>query len=156
MSKSPKSPATKKPTAKAADVKKAKTTRKPSEPGERPSEEGLATDPASAAAGHVRKPAESVAAKQPAKDAKVAKTSAAVSDPALLKRLEEMTDFQLRAYQMSTARISGDAGHVKSGAAKLTLALVEAEVARRKISPERAPSPTRAAVASPKSGKKRD
>ena len=86
-------------------------------------------------------------------DEPAAKVSPA--DAALLKRLPEMTDFQLRAHHMSTARISRDSAHAKSGAAKTALVLIEAEIARRTVSPDRAPSPTREAVASPKMGAKK-
>jgi hypothetical protein len=96
--------------------------------------------------------AENVASKAKAPAA----AQARAGDAALLKRLEEMTDFQLRAYQESTMHIARTTAHVKSAAAKITLPLIEAEVARRKISPGRAPSPVRAAVASPKTGKKRN
>lgn len=84
----------------------------------------------------------------------VGKATTSASDAALLKRLPEMTDFQLRAYQGSTARISRDTAHAKSGAAKATLALIEQEMARRTAAHEK-PSPPRASVASPKQGKKR-
>jgi hypothetical protein len=90
--------------------------------------------------------------------AKPVATKAAVSadDAALAKRLPEMTDFQLRAYQQSTTRISRDVKHAKSAAAKSTLALIEAEMARRVASPGSAPSGVRVGVARPKAGKKRD
>ncbi len=95
----------------------------------------------------VAKPAAPKAALKPA-------TSA--SDPALEKRLSEMTDFQLRAYQGSNARISRDTKHAKNAAATSTLVLIEKEIARRVASPGTAPSATRASVASPKTGKKRN
>mgnify|MGYP005813961605 CR=1 FL=1 len=79
---------------------------------------------------------------------------APASDAALEKRLAEMTDFQLRAYHTSTTQISRNPGHVKSTTAQASLPLIEAEIARRKVSPDRAPSPVRAAVASPKTGAK--
>lgn len=79
---------------------------------------------------------------------------AGAGDAALSKRLSEMTDFQLRAHQMSTARISRDNAHAKSAAAKRTLVMIEAEVARRAATPGLAPSGTRAPIASPKQGKK--
>jgi hypothetical protein len=109
-----------------------------------------------------------VAAAKPAKTPKARKSAedaadfsdepaakASPADAALLKRLPEMTDFQLRAHHMSTARISRDTAHAKSGAAKSALVLIEAEIARRTVSPDRAPSPTREAVASPKMGAKK-
>lgn len=81
---------------------------------------------------------------------------AAADDAAMSRRLSEMTDFQLRAHQMSTARISKDVAHAKSAAAKGTLAMIEKEMARRVATPGSAPSGTRAPVASPKMGKKRN
>jgi hypothetical protein len=84
------------------------------------------------------------------------KTAMSADDAALAKRLPEMTDFQLRAYQQSTTRISRDVKHAKSAAAKNTLALIEAEMARRVASPGSAPSGVRVGVARPKTGKKRD
>lgn len=76
---------------------------------------------------------------------------AGAADPALAKRLAEMTDFALRAYQQSTARISRDPKHAKSASAKLTLASIEIEMARRVASPGSAPSGVRVGVAKPKS-----
>ena len=61
----------------------------------------------------------------PAAKPVAAKAAASGDDAALSKRLPEMTDFQLRAYQQSTTRISGDVKHAKSAAAKNTLALIE-------------------------------
>lgn len=84
------------------------------------------------------------------------KPAAGGDDAALSKRLPEMTDFQLRAYQQSTTRISRDVKHAKSAAAKNTLALIEEEMARRIASPGSAPSGVRVGVARPKAGKKRD
>ena len=96
------------------------------------------------------------AAKAEAPAAKsAAKTAPSSEDVALSKRLPEMTDFQLRAYQQSTTRISRDVKHAKSEAATRTLALIEQEMARRAATPGTAPSGTRAPVASPKAGKKR-
>jgi hypothetical protein len=85
-----------------------------------------------------------------------AKTAVSADDAALARRLPEMTDFQLRAYQQSTTRISRDVKHAKSAAAKNTLALIEEEMARRVASPGSAPSGVRVGVARPKTGKKRD
>ena len=92
----------------------------------------------------------------PAAKPVAAKAAASGDDAALSKRLPEMTDFQLRAYQQSTTRISGDVKHAKSAAAKNTLALIEEEMARRIASPGTAPSGVRVGVARPKAGKKRD
>jgi hypothetical protein len=144
MSKSPKGKTAKpapadKPAAKPAKAKAAKAAKA------RAKDEADQAEQAEAAP---------VASKPKAKPS--ADAPARVADPALAKRLEEMTDFQLRAYQTSTAQIAGNPAYVKSAAAKASLPLIEAEVARRKISPGRAPSPVRAAVASPKTGKKRD
>lgn len=129
--------------AKRTKAKKAATARKTSEPVAE-DVDTLADEPVKARASRT------------GKAGTTSETKERAADPALLKRLEEMTDFQLRAYQQSTMRISGDVKHAKSVAAKATLELIEAEVARRKVSPGRAPSPVRAAVASPKQGKKRD
>ena len=95
-------------------------------------------------------------AAEPAAKPVAAKAAASSDDAALSKRLPEMTDFQLRAYQQSTTRISGDVRHAKSAAAKNTLALIEEEMARRIASPGSAPSGVRVGVARPKAGKKRD
>jgi hypothetical protein len=92
----------------------------------------------------------------PAAKPVAAKAAPSGDDAALSKRLPEMTDFQLRAYQQSTTRISGDVKHAKSAAAKNTLALIEEEMARRISSPGSAPSGVRVGVARPKAGKKRD
>lgn len=92
----------------------------------------------------------------PAAKPVAAKAAASGDDAALSKRLPEMTDFQLRAYQQSTTRISGDVKHAKSASAKNTLALIEEEMARRIASPGSAPSGVRVGVARPKAGKKRD
>ncbi len=92
----------------------------------------------------------------PAAKPVAAKAATSGDDAALSKRLPEMTDFQLRAYQQSTTRISGDVKHAKSAAAKNTLALIEEEMARRIASPGSAPSGVRVGVARPKAGKKRD
>ena len=92
----------------------------------------------------------------PAAKPVAAKAAASGDDAALSRRLPEMTDFQLRAYQQSTTRISGDVKHAKSAAAKNTLALIEEEMARRIASPGSAPSGVRVGVARPKAGKKRD
>jgi hypothetical protein len=87
----------------------------------------------------------------------VAKTAApSADDAALAKRLAEMTDFALRAYQQSTMRISRDPKHAKSASAKVTLAGIEKEMARRVASPGSAPSGVRLGMARPKQGKKRD
>ena len=96
------------------------------------------------------------AAGEPVAEKAAAKTAASSDDPPLVKRLSEMTDFQLRAYQESMARISQDSKHAKSAVAKTTLALIEKEIARRLASPGSAPSGVRIGVASPKLGKKRD
>jgi len=93
---------------------------------------------------------------EPAVKAVATKAAAGGDDAALAKRLPEMTDFQLRAYQQSTTRISRDVKHAKSGAAKNTLAQIEKEMARRLASPGTAPSGVRVGVARPKAGKKRD
>ena len=93
-----------------------------------------------------------VVAKPAAKAA--AKAAASVDDAALATRLAEMTDFALRAYQQSTMRISRDPKHAKSVAAKVTLAAIEREMARRVASPGSAPSGVRVGVARPKQGKK--
>ena len=92
----------------------------------------------------------------PAAKPVAAKAAASGDDAALSKRLPEMTDFQLRAYQQSNTRISRDVKHAKSAAAKSTLALIEEEMARRIASPGTAPSGVRVGVARPKAGKKRD
>lgn len=92
----------------------------------------------------------------PAAKPVAAKAAASGDDAALSKRLPEMTDFQLRAYQQSNTRISRDVKHAKSAAAKNTLALIEEEMARRIASPGTAPSGVRVGVARPKAGKKRD
>lgn len=93
---------------------------------------------------------------EPAAKPVAAKAKAGGDDAALSKRLPEMTDFQLRAYQQSTTRISRDVKHAKSAAAKNTLSLIEEEMARRIASPGSAPSGVRVGVARPKAGKKRD
>ena len=93
---------------------------------------------------------------EPAAKPVAAKAAASSDDAALSKRLPEMTDFQLRAYQQSNTRISRDVKHAKSAAAKNTLALIEEEMARRIASPGSAPSGVRVGVARPKAGKKRD
>lgn len=95
-------------------------------------------------------------AAEPAAKPVAAKAAASSDDAALSKRLPEMTDFQLRAYQQSTTRISGDVKHAKRAAAKNTLTLIEEEMARRIASPGSAPSGVRVGVARPKAGKKRD
>lgn len=95
-------------------------------------------------------------AEEPAAKPVAAKAAASSDDAALSKRLPEMTDFQLRAYQQSNTRISRDVKHAKSAAAKNTLALIEEEMARRIASPGSAPSGVRVGVARPKAGKKRD
>ena len=92
----------------------------------------------------------------PAAKPVAAKAAASGDDAALSRRLPEMTDFQLRAYQQSNTRISRDVKHAKSAAAKNTLALIEEEMARRIASPGSAPSGVRVGVARPKAGKKRD
>lgn len=153
MSKAPKSSSPKKPEAASAKAKSAKP-RKAAK-----AQAGKTKPPVEPARDAVAEVAEAefiakLAAGKARRGAKTSVAAPVLGDPVLLKRLEEMTDFQLRAYQTSTERISRDARHVKSGAAKATLALIEAEVARRRVSPERAPSPVRAAVASPKPGKK--
>lgn len=83
--------------------------------------------------------------------AKSVAKSAGAEDATLAKRLAEMTDFALRAYQQSTARISRDPKHAKSAWAKLTLASIEKEMARRVASPGSAPSGVRVGLARPKS-----
>lgn len=96
-------------------------------------------------------------AEEPAAKPVAAKAAAGGEDAALSKRLPEMTDFQLRAYQQSNTRISRDVKHAKSAAAKNTLALIEEEMARRIASPGTSPSGVRVGVARPKQGKaKRD
>ena len=77
--------------------------------------------------------------------------SAAIPDRELATRLPTMTDYQLRAYHMSTARISRDTAHPKSAAALAALPLVEKEISRRATSPGVVPTPPRVGVASPKS-----
>ncbi len=62
-----------------------------------------------------------------------------------------MTDYQLRAYHMSTERISRDAVHPKSAAAKAALPMVEKEISRRATSPGVVPTPPRVGVAKPNS-----
>jgi hypothetical protein len=94
-------------------------------------------------------------AEEPAAKPVAAKAAASSDDAALTRRLPEMTDFQLRAYQQSTTRISRDVKHAKSAAAKNTLALIEEEMARRVASPGSAPSGVRVGVARPKAGKTR-
>ena len=77
----------------------------------------------------MKKPTRAAKSKSPATDdadvevVKPAAKAAAKSETAsgresLSKRLPEMTDYQLRAYHMSTARISRDTAHPKSAAAQ--------------------------------------
>lgn len=80
-----------------------------------------------------------------------AKSAMASGRESLSKRLPEMTDYQLRAYHMSTARISGDPSHPKGAAAKADLPLIEKEISRRATSPGVLPTPGRVGVAKPKS-----
>jgi hypothetical protein len=82
---------------------------------------------------------------------KAASKSATTPDSDLSARLPTMTDYQLRAFHMSTARISRDDAHPKSAAAKIALPLVEKEISRRATSPGVLPTPPRVGVASPKS-----
>ena len=83
--------------------------------------------------------------------AKTATKAAATPDRELAERLPTMTDYQLRAYHMSTERISRDTAHPKSAAAKAALPLVEKEISRRATSPGVLPTPPRVGVARPKS-----
>ena len=83
--------------------------------------------------------------------AKAAKSETASGRESLSKRLPEMTDYQLRAYHMSTARISRDTAHPKSAAAQADLPLIEKEINRRATSPGVLPTPPRVGVARPKS-----
>lgn len=164
MSKSPKPSPSKKiaPAKKAAAVKKAKAAKAETQVAEAtPVKAAKPETPAKApkakkAAIEAEVPAEPVA--KPAAVKTIAAKAAAPSadDAALAKRLAEMTDFALRAYQQSTMRISRDPKHAKSASAKITLAGIEKEMARRVASPGSAPSGVRVAVASPKQGKKRD
>ena len=90
-----------------------------------------------------------------------AKSAAASGRESLSQRLPEMTDYQLRAYHMSTARISRDTAHPKSAGAQADLPLIEKEISRRATSPGVLPTPGRVGVAKPKSdirkgGKDRD
>lgn len=73
----------------------------------------------------------------------------------LAKRLPDMTDYQLLAYQTSAVRISRDTTHPKSASAKVALPMIEQEMSRRATSPDTVPSKGREAIASPKQGKKR-
>lgn len=140
MSTSPKTPKAAKAVPKAATkAKRASPAKKAAKP------EQLVEDVAEEVATPVK------AAKKAA-----TKTAPDAEDPALAKRLSEMTDFALRAYQQSTMRISADPKHAKSAAAKVTLASIEKEMARRVASPGSAPSGVRVGVARPKMGKKRD
>ena len=121
---------------------------------------------------HVRGPERLVIRKKPTRAAKSKKSpadveavvevvkpaakAAAKSDTAsgresLSKRLPEMTDYQLRAYHMSTARISRDTAHPKSAAAQTDLPLIEKEISRRATSPDVLPTPGRVGTARPKS-----
>lgn len=161
MSKSPKPPPSKKaaPAKKAAPVKKAKAAEAAAAPVEEATPvkavkpEKLAKAPkAKKAAAETEVLAEPVAAKPAAAKAGAPRAD----DAALAKRLAEMTDFALRAYQQSTMRISRDPKHAKSASAKVTLAGIETEMARRVASPGSAPSGVRVGVARPKQGKKRD
>jgi len=88
-------------------------------------------------------------AKPPARTA--TKAAVATPDRELAARLPTMTDYQLRAYHMSTERISRDTAHPKSAAAKAALPLVEKEISRRATSPGVMPTPPRVGVARPKS-----
>ena len=83
--------------------------------------------------------------------AKTATKAAAMPDRELAARLPTMTDYQLRAYHMSTERISRDTAHPKSAAAKAALPRVEKEISRRATSPGVLPTPPRVGVARPKS-----
>lgn len=80
-----------------------------------------------------------------------AKSETASGRESLSKRLPEMTDYQLRAYHMSTSRISRDTAHPKSVAAQADLPLIEKEISRRATSPDVLPTPGRVGVAKPKS-----
>ena len=73
----------------------------------------------------------------------------------LAKRLPDMTDYQLLAYQTSAVRISRDTTHPKSASAKVALPMIEKEISRRATSPDTVPSKGREPIASPKQGKKR-
>lgn len=73
----------------------------------------------------------------------------------LAKRLPDMTDYQLLAYQTSAVRISRDTTHPKSASAKVALPMIEKEMSRRATSPDAVPPKGREAIASPKQGKKR-
>jgi len=89
---------------------------------------------------------------EPAKPAaKTVTKAAATPDRELAARLPTMTDYQLRAYHMSTERISRDTAHPKSAAARTALPLVEKEISRRATSPGVMPTPPRVGVARPKS-----
>ncbi len=79
------------------------------------------------------------------------KAATASGRESLSKRLPEMTDYQLRAYHMSTARISRDTAHPKSAGALADLPLIEKEINRRATSPGVLPTPGRVGVARPKS-----
>jgi hypothetical protein len=156
MSKTPKPSSSKKP----APAKKAAP-----EKNAEPKAEAAPVD--DAAPVKTEKPAKAPKAKMAAADVeapaepveKPAATKAAAAsadDTALAKRLAEMTDFALRAYQQSTMRISRDPKHAKSASAKIALAAIETEMARRVASPGSAPSGVRVGMARPKLGKKRD
>ena len=121
-------------------------TKKPAPANEAAKPEKLPkTNKAAVADGPAEPVAKPVAAKAAASSAEEA---------AFVRRLQEMTDFALRAQQMSATRISRDTAHVKSASAKAQLLLIETEISRRTTSPEVTPSPTRAPMASPKQGKK--
>lgn len=51
--------------------------------------------------------------------------------PKLSERLPGMSDYQLRAYQSSAARISGDPAHPKHAAAVRAVPQIEEEIRRR-------------------------
>jgi hypothetical protein len=51
--------------------------------------------------------------------------------PALAERLPGMSDYQLTAYQSSTARIGSDPQHPKYASARRDIPLIEAEIRRR-------------------------
>lgn len=58
-------------------------------------------------------------------------TTAVGKTPKLSERLPGMTDYQLRAYQSSAARISREPTHPKHGAAVRAVPQIEEEIRRR-------------------------
>lgn len=60
-----------------------------------------------------------------------AEIEAETTRPSLSKRLPEMSDYKLTAYQASANRISRDLEHPKNASATRAIPLIEAEIRRR-------------------------